>query len=113
MKGAEERDEIRPLGVIARELQCHLDRFGPGVAEEAADVAVDRQDRRERFRQPNPAFGIKVGDRDVQIAPRLLDHDADDIGMRVTRGGDRDARRTVQKAVAVDVLDDGNPRPSR
>ncbi len=104
---AEERDQERALGVVARQLDGRFVRLGARVAEEALDLAVDRDDAADLLGQPHLRLVVEVGPRHVQELLRLLDDGGDDVGMRVSGRVDGDAGGAVEELVAVDVLDDG------
>ena len=108
VEGAEEGDDVRPMGRVAGQLDRGLDDLGPGVAEVDPLRAVDRRDAR----QPLAGLGIdrqvEVRRAEVDQLGRLLLDRRDDLGMAVPGRVDGDARREVEEQVAVDVLD-GQP----
>ena len=106
MKRAEERDQVVPLRVVARQLDRGLDRFGPGVAEERPVRAGHRRNRRQLLAEPHLQLVVEVGAGHVQELARLLDDGRDDLGMRVAGGRHGDAGGAVEKDVAVHVLDE-------
>ena len=111
MKPAEESNDVRAPGVVAGELHRGLDRLRAGVAEVRPELARHRRDPRDRGRGLGVDRQVEVRGRVVDELGRLLLDRADDAGMAVARGVDRDARREVEEQVPVDVLD-GHAQPA-
>ena len=104
MKAAQEADEARAAGDVARELERALDRLRAGLAEEAHRRLAHRRQPRQPFGQgDHPLMPVIAGD--VQELAGGLAHGADDLGMSMARGADGDAGGEIKKAVAVDVPD--------
>ena len=104
-----ERDDRRAPGVMARELDGALHRFGPRVGEEDAGLLLEGRDRGQALAQLEVSRLVEVGGRDVD---ELVGLGRDGIGhlrMRVAGGGDRDPGREVEELVAVDVGHDVAP----
>ena len=104
---AEKRNQVRSPLVMTRQLDRGLVGFGAGVGEERSHAAVDRDDRRELFGQPDLGLVVEVRPRHVQEALGLIDDGLHDLGMRVTGRVDGDPGGAVEEPVAVHVLDDG------
>ena len=105
VEGAEERDDVRPLRGVSRELDGRLDDLGAGVAEvdpataghrgEAGQLATDlRVDRQE-----------EVTRAEVDELGGLFLDGRDHLRVAMPGRGHRDAGREVEEEVAVDVLD--------
>ncbi len=71
MKRPEEGDDVRPLRVIARELDGGLDRLGARVRKERARAAFDRHDVRHGLAERHLRLVIVIGGS-VQKALRLI-----------------------------------------
>ena len=83
MKRAKERDDVRPLRVITRELQGALDGLGAGVAVVDFVRAGHGRDLRQALGQRDHALVIKVGTRHVDEFGGLLLHGSDYVRMAV------------------------------
>src|SRR5215469_1177050 len=105
MKGAQERDHVLPLGVIARQLQRGFHRLSTRIAVIKLMGAFHRSDLRKPFRQRKHALVVKVGTRHVDQFPRLLLNRGDHFRMAMSRRRHRNAGRKVEELVAVDVFD--------
>ena len=106
MERAEERDDVRPLGGVAGELDRGLDDLRAGVAEVGPRLAASIGAISARRRQ---AVGVdrqvEVGRGEVDELGGLLLDRGHDLRVRVAGRGDRDAGGEVEEEVAVDVLD--------
>src|SRR5688500_5433692 len=106
VKAAQKRDHAVALRDVARELDCRFNRFGAGVRKERSLVTAERRQLVERLGEAHLRLVIEIGSRHVQEFLRLIDDGGDDLGMRVAGGIDGNAGGAVEKAVAVDILDD-------
>jgi hypothetical protein len=96
--------------VETRELECRLDRLGPGVGEQDLRVArpgPHRGDHRHLLGQLDRVFVVEVGGRHVEEPAGLIGDRRGHLGVAVAGGADRDACGEVEEAVAVRVDDAG------
>ncbi len=100
-------------GVKAGELDGRFDRFGSRVAEKDAVVARARNDFRELLRQQNLIFVVEIRPRHVNQARRLLLHGGDHARVAMAGGDDGNTRREIQKAVAIDIFNEGTLAAAR
>ena len=92
VKRAEERDDVLPLGVIARQLQGTLDRLRSRVSIVNTVRPFHRCDLRKALGQLHHALVIEVGARHMNQFARLLLDSGDHIGMAVAGRGHSDTR---------------------
>src|SRR5215469_16584586 len=104
MKSTEERDDVLPAGVIARQLHGALHRLRAGVAIEEAMVASHWSHSRQALRQVGQRFVVEISSRDVNQFRGLLLNCGYDLGMAMASGGDGDAGGKVEELVAIHVL---------
>ena len=103
VEAALEGDDPGPMGVIAGQLDRALHRLGARVGEEDAGRLAERGDGRQALHQLQVARLVEVGGGDVDEAFGLLLDGGHDLRVRMAGRADRDARREVQEAVAVDI----------
>ena len=103
---AEEGDHVLPLGVIARQLQRALDRFGAGVAVVNAMRPGHRRNLRQARGQRDHALVVKIRARHVDQFGRLLLNGGDHVGMAMAGRSHGDAGGKIEELVAVNVGND-------
>jgi hypothetical protein len=102
VESAEEADEARAPGDIARQLDRRLDRLGAGLAQEAHRRLAHGCDARQAFAEPDHLLvPVVAGDMQELFGGAL--HRPDDLRMRVAGAAHRDAGGEVEEAIAVDV----------
>ena len=106
VEAALERDDPRPMRVIAGELDRALDRLGPRVREEDAGLLGERRDPRQPLHELEVARLVEVGRGDVDEPIRLFLDRRAHLRMGMPGRADGDAGGEVEEAVAVDVRDD-------
>ena len=105
MKRPEERDDVLPLGVIARQLQRALNRFRARVAVINLVRAGHGRNLRQPLRQLHHVLVIEIRARHVDQLARLLLNGGDHMRMAVAGRSHGDARRKIKKLVAIDIRD--------
>ena len=107
VEGAEERDHLLPLSVVARQLQRSLDRLGARVAVVNLVRPFHGRDLRQSLAPScTMRFVIEVGARHVNQLGRLLLDGGNHLGMAVAGRGHRNAGSEIEELVAVHVFDD-------
>src|SRR5262245_39207010 len=106
MKRAEEGDHARTPRVNSRQLQCRLDRFGTAIGEKHSFRRWTGRGLSQALRKIDLRLIVKIGPGHVDKFGSLILNGSDNFGMTMARGSHRDASREVQKAVAIDILDD-------
>ncbi len=106
MERAVERNDVLPLGVIARQLQRSFNGFSSGVAVVNLVRPFHGRDLRKTLAQGDHALVIEVGAGHVNQFGSLLLDGGDNFGMAMAGRGDGDAGGEVEKLVAVDVFHD-------
>ena len=104
VEGAQERDHLLAAGMIAGQLEGALDGLGPGVAVEELVRAGHGRDGREPGGQIGDMFVVKIGAGDVNQLGGLFLNGGDNFRVAVAGGDHGDARREVEKFVAVRVF---------
>ena len=102
VEAAEEPDEARPPGDVARQLQRAFHRLGAGLADEAHRRFAQRRHGGEAFAQPGHLL-VPVVAGDVQEFRGGILHRLDHLRVRMAGGAHRDAGHEVEEAVAVHV----------
>ena len=113
MERALERDHSLPAGVQTRELDCVLDRLGPGVEERAPARAFDRGERAKPFRQLDVGLVSDHGEVGVEKSLSLRVHGLDHPRVAVSDVQDADSAYEIEERVAVDVGDRRSARMRR
>src|SRR5260370_10896255 len=103
MEAAYESDVARPPGGVARQLHRPLDRLRARVREEHLRRRAREDLGLEAFGQLDLRAVVEISAGHVQEPPGLLLDGSHNTRMRVTGGDDGDARREVEKAVAVHI----------
>src|SRR5437868_5653100 len=97
MKGPEKRQGPRTARMPARQLEPRLERLGAAVGEENALGRRPRGQLREALGEVDLRLVIEIGPRHVDELARLVLDGGDHLGVAMTRAGDRDARREIEK----------------
>ncbi len=106
MEASIERNDFVATCVITSQFDGCLNRFGAGIAEEYFFGLFPGGHGREALGQVNHVRRIKIGTGNVEQFGGLLLNRFDHARMAMSRGNHRDARRKVQKGIAVNVLHD-------
>jgi hypothetical protein len=106
MERAEERNELLPSRVIARELHRGFHGLGSRVAEVHASLGAAGSQCCELLGELHHVLVIKIRAGHVEQLSRLLTNGCYDSRMTVACGNDRDTGVEIEKTVAVHVLND-------
>ena len=104
VKGAQKGDDVLAAGVVARQFEGAFDGLGAGVAVEKLVRSGHGRDGREPVSQIGHRLAVEVGSGDVQQFSGLLLDCGDHFGVAMAGGDHGDARREVEKLVAVRVF---------
>ena len=107
MEAAFESDHRRAPGRQTRELDRVLDRFGAGVEKGHPGRPRDRRCSDQPLGNSHIDLVRNDCEVGVQEEPRLFAYRFDHLRMGVTNRETSDSAREVDKAVAIDVGDDG------
>src|SRR3989304_5152225 len=97
MKRAVERNDMRGLVVITRELDRRFYRLGAGVSKKNVFCALARREIAQLRRQLRHRLVVEIAAADVQELACLLFDGLDDFGMGVSGARDRYAGHEIEK----------------
>src|SRR5262249_29376482 len=106
---AVKRDHLVALSSITSEFDGTFDRFRAGVAEENFLLFRARQGLADALCQIRQTLVIKIRAGHVDQLGRLLLNRVDDSRMAVAVQTKGEARREIEKSIAIDILDHGAP----
>ena len=105
MKSAEKRDELIASCGISSQLDRGFDGFGSGISEVDASFDAARREGSQLLRQLHHVFVIKIRAGHVDQARSLVLYGLHNFGMAVARRYHGNTGIEIQKAIAVNVLD--------
>src|SRR5262249_4527032 len=111
MEPANKRDDVLPARLETRQLDACFDRLRAGVTKKRPHAPANRDDVRQLLRQPYLDVVIEIRPGHVEELASLILDGADDVRMRVSRGGHRYTGRAIEKQISVDILD-GRSEPA-
>src|SRR4051812_26610219 len=107
MKGRLHGDKLPSTRLVARQLHRRFDGLCSRVAEKTAPRTATRHQRFELSRKVRHLAVIKIGAGHVDQRRRLLLNGANNVRMTMACRGDGNARAKIEKAISVNVFDDG------
>src|SRR5262245_35375287 len=105
MKAAEKRDKFLTAGVMHRQLERGLDRFGTTVGKVRFGPASDRDDLIQLFAEIGHLAVIKIRAAHVNELFSLLGNGFYDLRMAMAGGAYGHAGVAIEKNIAVHVFD--------